>query len=70
MTAIEFSREFREERLRYDFLGALQAAWRAFLANRRERQNLVVLFRLPLHVIRDVGLDPEDVYAALDGSWD
>ncbi|WP_444728897.1 hypothetical protein [Neoaquamicrobium sediminum] len=28
------------------------------------------LSRLPVHVIRDMGFDPESVYAALDGSWD
>ncbi len=70
MTAMELSREFREERVRYDFLGALQAAWRASVVNRRERQNLIVLSRLPQHVIRDIGLGPEEVYAALDGGWD
>jgi uncharacterized protein YjiS (DUF1127 family) len=70
MTAIEISRGFRRERVRYDFIGALQAGWHAFVERRRERHTIVALARLPRHVVRDMGLDPEQLYAALDGSWD
>lgn len=35
-----------------------------------ERRTLVRLSRLSPHLIRDMGIDPDDVYAALKGSWD
>lgn len=70
MTAIEFSGAFRERRVRYDYFGAVRAAWRAFIAHRRTRRTLVTLSRLPEHVVRDMGLEPEHIYAALGGTWD
>ncbi|PRD40890.1 hypothetical protein C5748_24380 [Phyllobacterium phragmitis] len=70
MTTTTVSGEIREERVRYDFLGTLKAGWRAMRRHRQERRALVALSRLPPHVIRDMGCDPEQIYAALDGSWD
>jgi len=70
MTAIELSASFRERPIRYDFLGTLIAGWQAMRRHRRERRELVALSRRAPHVIRDMGFDPEEVYAALNGSWD
>ncbi|MEX0955650.1 MAG: DUF1127 domain-containing protein [Rhizobiaceae bacterium] len=70
MTAIELSREFETKRIRYDFFGALQAGWRAFVAHRRERSTVIALARLSPRMLRDMGIDPERVYEAVDGSWD
>lgn len=70
MTAIELSEEFRQGRARYDILGTLIVGWRAMRRHRKERRLLITLSRLAPHVIRDIGLDPEQVYEALEGSWD
>lgn len=68
--ALKTRYEAANARVRYDLLGALQAGWHAFLERRRERRLLVEISRLPPHMILDMGLDPELVYEALDGSWD
>lgn len=70
MAMIDLARASSGERVRYDLIGAFQAGWRAFLEHRRKRRVLVAISRLPPHIIRDFGLDPERVYEALDGSWD
>ncbi|RCS24497.1 DUF1127 domain-containing protein [Phyllobacterium salinisoli] len=60
----------REKRVRYDVLGTLLMGWRAMRRHREERRELVALSRLGPHIIRDMGFDPEEVYMALNGSWD
>jgi uncharacterized protein YjiS (DUF1127 family) len=70
MATLDVALRLPEKRVRYDLIGALQVAWRAFVHHRRERRTLVELSRLSPHVIRDMGFDPERVYEALDGSWD
>jgi|GEM_PF-2904818 hypothetical protein len=74
MAAVETSMPFREERVRYDLLAALAAAAgagiAAFRARRRERALLVALSRRSPRLLADMGVDAEQVYAALDGSWD
>lgn len=70
MGALELTTPFPIENKRYDFRGAVIAGWRAFRQHRAERRTLVALSRMGPHMIRDLGFDPEQVYAALDGSWD
>ncbi|KXF77011.1 hypothetical protein ATN84_13580 [Paramesorhizobium deserti] len=70
MTAIELSARAREKTARYDFLGTLIAGWRAMRRHRQERRELVALSRRTPRVIRDMGFDPEEIYAALNSSWD
>jgi uncharacterized protein YjiS (DUF1127 family) len=72
MAAIEFSevRSERSARERSDVLGELGNRWREFLARRRDRRAQVALLRLPPHVLRDRGVDPEQIYYQLAGSWD
>lgn len=70
MTATDIPFGLRIGTSRYDFLGALGAGWQAFRQRRRERRDLVRISRLGPRIIRDIGLDPEEVYEALDGSWD
>lgn len=70
MTAIELSREFHQRRVRYDLVGALQAAWQAFVQRRRERHTVIALARLSPRMLRDMGIDPERVYEAVEGTWD
>lgn len=69
-TTLEIPLALRLDGFRYDFIGALGAGWRAFRQRRRERRTLIEISRLGPRVIRDIGLDPEQVYEALDGSWD
>lgn len=70
MSAIELREHAPIRVARYDFLATLRAGWRAMLAHREERRIIVEVSRLPVHVIRDMGFDPERVYEALDGTWD
>jgi uncharacterized protein YjiS (DUF1127 family) len=70
MATLNIALRIPGERVRYDFIGALQAAWQAYAERRRERRMLIEISRLAPHVIRDMGLEPELVYEALDGSWD
>ncbi len=70
MTVLTVSTDLPVDEVRYDFLGALIAGWRAFRQRRQERRTLVEISRLGPRAIRDMGLDPEQVYSALDGSWD
>lgn len=70
MTAFELSAEFREGHVRYDFLGTLLAGWHAMRRHRRERRALVAISRLGPRLIRDMGFEPQQIYAALEGSWD
>lgn len=44
--------------------------WRKIRSRYEMRRDLVHLSRLSPRLIRDAGLDPERIYAALDGSWD
>jgi uncharacterized protein YjiS (DUF1127 family) len=41
----------------------------AVIRRRQERRMLARLSRLPPHVIRDMGVDPERVYDAVEGTW-
>jgi uncharacterized protein YjiS (DUF1127 family) len=70
MVALDMTTPICVENKRYDFFGALLAGWHAFRQRRRERRTLVAVSRLDPHMIRDMGFDPDQVYAALDGSWD
>lgn len=70
MTVQVLAADFRERRVRYDYLGTLIAGWQAMREHRQQRRIVVALSRLGPHLIRDIGLDPELVYEVLDGTWD
>ncbi|WP_163271471.1 hypothetical protein [Chelativorans alearense] len=70
MSTTAISEKFRQERVRYDFLGTLLVGWRAMRLHRRERRAMVAISRLDPRLISDMGFDPERIYEALDGSWD
>lgn len=67
---LEMAVGLRLDGFRYDFIGAVGAGWQAFRQRRQERRTLIAISRLGPRIIRDIGLDPEQVYEALDGSWD
>jgi uncharacterized protein YjiS (DUF1127 family) len=48
----------------------LLAGLRGMRCYSQERQVIVALSRLGPRLIRDMGFDPEQVYEALDGTWD
>ena len=49
---------------------ALATGVRRAVAHQKERHALARLSRLPAHVIRDMGFDPDKIAAELEGSWD
>jgi hypothetical protein len=49
---------------------ALVSEFQGVIAHQKERHALARLSRLPAHVVRDMGFDPEKVAAELEGSWD
>jgi uncharacterized protein YjiS (DUF1127 family) len=48
----------------------LKAAWNRYLQARQDRHLIAKLSRLDQHLVEDMGLDPERIYAAVDGTWD
>jgi uncharacterized protein YjiS (DUF1127 family) len=70
MTMSEFCKKFPERGARHTIRGMLVAGLRAMRCYRSERQALIALSRLDPRLIRDLGFDPEQVYEALDGTWD
>jgi uncharacterized protein YjiS (DUF1127 family) len=50
------------------FLGPLKQMWANFQRRRKERATLIELSHLDSRLLRDVGLEPMDVYNALHGS--
>jgi uncharacterized protein YjiS (DUF1127 family) len=70
MAAVEASDRKEEILSPRSLLAVVGRLWGVALDRRKERRALVRLSRLPPHLIRDVGLEPERVYKALDGSWD
>ena len=70
MTTLAHSAQLRDHSTRPGFLGAMYARWQAHLLRRKERRMMVDLSRLPPHLIRDMGFDPEQIYYELRGSWE
>ena len=49
---------------------ALANAVSSFIDHQRAHRQLARLSRLPAHVVRDMGFDPDKIAAELEGSWD
>ena len=49
---------------------ALASGVRRAIAHQHERREIVRLSRLPVHIVRDMGFDPEKIAAELEGTWD
>jgi hypothetical protein len=49
---------------------ALASALQGAIEHQKERHSLARLSRLPDHVVRDMGFDPDKVAAELEGTWD
>ena len=48
-------------------LAGLSRLWAGFARRRAERRAIVELSRLDAHLLRDMGIEPLDVYDALHG---
>lgn len=67
MAVIEFGGEIRGRGVLQDLGEALRAGWQAYRGRREERRGLAQLARLGPELIRDAGLDPDQVRDALRG---
>ncbi len=71
MATIEMFETARTEApARTGFLSHLIAALRSYRRHVQERRIIVRLSRLDSHLLRDMGFEPADIHAALEGSWD
>jgi uncharacterized protein YjiS (DUF1127 family) len=68
-TATDFAEDFRATPRLDARPHALMAAWQAFRRAREERRALAQIARLGPRLIRDIGLDPEQVRGQV-GGWD
>lgn len=69
MTAIEMEAG-RPERLTLNLTIAMPGFVSAFIRRRRQRRLYAELARLPDHIIRDIGFDPDEIHDAVQGTWD
>lgn len=70
MLTIEVTDQEGDNSRRPGGIVAVIGVWRKIRSRYEMRRDLVHLSRLSPRLIRDAGLDPERIYAALDGSWD
>jgi uncharacterized protein YjiS (DUF1127 family) len=70
MAALDFAPAPCRPSAKLGTFAAARAWWRELLRRRRQRRLFVRISRLPPHLMRDIGFAPEDVYDALEGSWD
>jgi uncharacterized protein YjiS (DUF1127 family) len=67
MATTDLAGRLRRRPARHGVADAVRDLWAAFLHRREERRTLVALSRLGPRAMRDMGLDPEQVYEALGG---
>jgi uncharacterized protein YjiS (DUF1127 family) len=68
MATIDLTGWVRARPRRPGVLAALRAGWQDYRRRRQERDELRALARLDPRLIRDAGLDPEQVYDAAGGA--
>ena len=49
------------------FVASMKRLWATFRQNRSQRRNATRMSRLNERLLRDIGVEPEDVYAAVEG---
>ena len=69
MTTIALTEMSRGRRMAHLTFTVPAFLW-AFIRRRQERRLFARLSRLPPHLIRDAGFEPEAVYEAVRNSWD
>jgi hypothetical protein len=71
MTTIELNHANHSETTeRQNLLVVLHDAFRAYVERRKWHRTVVRMSRLQPHLIRDMGFEPEAIYAAVEGGWD
>ena len=70
MTTIDIAGGLDTQPVWQQLTGALGAIRQAFLRRRKERREIIAISRLGPRLISDMGLDPERVHEALEGTWD
>lgn len=68
MTTLELNEPLREASRSSTGAGFITRLFRRWRQRREERATLMTLSRMQPHLLRDMGLEPGDVYDALDGN--
>jgi uncharacterized protein YjiS (DUF1127 family) len=68
MTTIELNEPLLEVSRANTDAGFLRRLFRRWRERRQERATLMALARMQSHLLRDMGIEPGDVYDALDGN--
>ncbi len=69
MATIEIA-EIYAQRPAFRLVITMPAVLWTYVRRRRRRQVLAQFARLPDHLIRDAGFDPDEVHEAVAGTWD
>jgi uncharacterized protein YjiS (DUF1127 family) len=51
----------------YGLLARVFGGFRRIAARRKERATLIALAQMDAYMLRDIGIEPQDIYDALDG---
>lgn len=68
MTTIELNEPLPEVARSNTDAGFIRRLFRRWRERREERATLLELSRMQAHLLRDMGIEPGDVYDALDGN--
>ena len=68
MTTMDVTSGFPTQPIWQDLVGAQIAGWQTFLRRREEHRRVAAISRLGPRLIRDMGLDPERIHEALEGT--
>lgn len=67
MTTLDFFASEPAVAKRPSFFATLRKFWTNMARRRAERRTIVELSRLDAHLLRDMGIEPLDIYDALNG---
>ena len=68
MTTLELNEPLNEISRANTDAGFIRRLFRRWRERRQERATLKMLARMPTHLLRDMGIEPSDIYDALDGN--
>jgi uncharacterized protein YjiS (DUF1127 family) len=67
MTTLELNEPLRDASRATNRSGLVTRLLRRWRERRAERATLMTLSRMQPHLLRDMGIEPDDIYDALDG---
>jgi hypothetical protein len=71
MTTIELNSTIRRQTSEHpNLLAVVREAFLAYVERRKWHRTVVRMSRLQPHLIRDLGFEPDAIYAAVEGGWD